>query len=201
MLSRLVIVWGADAGSDRDPELERVRRRGGDRAASYRAHLEAFRTDPDRFASEYRRWLDSRAALEPSPDGDPPLELSQSSDDDGRRSIGRPASTDAVDSGSDSSGGGRVRTLAATLCGIALWIGDWIPLFVLSLLAKLVPAFVAAVALVVFFVALLLLDPVVSLLGLSERAVAAVVGIGVIAGVWIVGIAIYRRLNDSSGDD
>lgn len=189
----------ADAGVEHDSDLERIRRQAAERAALYQDHFEAFRDDPERFVSER-----GRSAVEMSPDVDASLESSQSpadAVDQWPTDPDRLADADSIDPMPNSSGRGLARMLVDTLCGFVLWIGYWILLFVLALFAKLVPFLVAVAALAVFFIGILLLDPVLSLFGLSEQAIAAVVGVGVIVGLWVVAIAAYLWLARSNGDE
>lgn len=71
---------------------------------------------------------------------------------------------------------------------------------VIGFLVRLLPLAVVAVAMIVFFIGILLLDPVLSLAGFSEQEIAATMGITVLVGIWIVAIALYFRFRDSDDE-
>lgn len=71
----------------------------------------------------------------------------------------------------------------------------------IGFLVRLIPVAVVAVAMIVFFIGILLLDPVLSLAGFSEQEIAATMGITVLIGIWIVAISLYFRFRNSNDEN
>lgn len=82
---------------------------------------------------------------------------------------------------------GHLRSLVVRF---GIGVASMVAFFVVFTLAKLVPFAVTVVGLAVFFLGILVLVPIVSPFGVSEQSIAAISGIGTLAGLWVIGLRV-----------